>query len=482
MKYALAPVALSVLVPLPFVPLLDPPSQEAAGGAAAAQEVKSVERTGDGGPVCGLGKEFHAGRRAALVERLEEGQVFVMRGLPVPRDYLRFTQDKMFWYLTGIESPDVSLVIDLASGREILFLPPSSTMWETWNGERWDLGDDWVRDLTGIQEIRGEKDLLKTLQELVPDGGVVWTSLQPHVGLTSAYDSARSFHKRQEDDPFDGRTSREKRFKEVLERELGCEVRDASPTLNEMRWVKQPEEIAAIRRASRAGGQALIEAMRSTKPGVGEWDIASLMTFVHVREGATGPAYSAIVASGPNSCSLHYLASNRLMQDGEPLLIDYGPEVDHYVTDITRTFPVGGKFQGRMRELYEAVLAAQEAAIASVRPGITLRDVHAAAVEELRKRGFAGLLNHGVCHSVGMEVHDPGPRGGRLEPGVVFTIEPGAYDGDMGIGIRIEDVVVVTEDGCEILSTEAPKSIAEIEALMAGEGVLDLMQKQASGQ
>jgi Xaa-Pro aminopeptidase len=302
----------------------------------------------------------------------------------------------------------------------------------------------------------------------------VWTSLQPYVGLTSAYDSARSFDQTRERDRLDGRVSREKAFQAALEAEIGVEVRDASDKLNALRWVKQPEEIAAIRRASRAGAAAIVEAMRSTEPGLGEWEIAALMTFVHTREGASGPAYGAIVGSGPNSCALHYLMAARRMEDGEPLLVDYGPEVDHYVTDITRTWPVGGRFEGRTKELYEAVLEAQKAGIAAAKPGASMRDVDRASRARLSELGFGGLLNHGVCHSVGMEVHDPGR--GPFEPGVVFTIEPGAYDRELGIGIRIEDVVVITEDGCEVLSAGAPKEIAEIEALMREAGVLDVVR------
>ena len=477
------------------------------------QDPKSVERRGDGSQVCGLGKEFHAGRRALLREKLEEG-IFVLRGLPSARGNLRFTQDKMFWYLTGIESPDAALVIDIKSGREILFLPPPSRMFETWNGERWDTGDEWIADLSGFEEVLAQKDLEATLAELIsglsgiviappeenaeakpngapPQEGVeanpyaligkgvtVWTSLQPFVQITSAYDSATSFVVARKKDAWDGRVSREQAFKGHLEETFGVEVKDAARTLNAMRWVKEPVEVEAVRRACESGSKALIEAMRAAAPGVGEWEIASLMSFVQVREGASGPAYTAIVGSGKNSCALHYLHASRVMEEGDALLIDYGPEVDHYVTDITRTWPVGTKFEGRMKELYEAVLAAQKAAIEAVKPGITLRDVNQAAVNVLRERGVAGLLNHGVCHSVGMEVHDPGPRGAVLEPGVVFTVEPGAYDWKLGIGIRIEDVVVCTEDGVRVLSDGVPKEIDEIEALMAEAGVLELMDRR----
>jgi Xaa-Pro aminopeptidase len=439
--------------------------------------VKSLERDGSGAPVCGLGKTFHAGRRAELARRLKEagGKAFVLRGLPAPRDYRPFAQDRMFWYLTGVESPNVALIIDLTSGTETLLLPPANPIDEVWNGKRWDLGDDWVQELSGFENLAAEKDLLKILDELADAGDSVWTSLLPHVGSTAAYDAALGFEAAQERDPLDGRTSREKAFMERLEEKLGVQVQDAAPTLNAMRWVKEPAEVEALRRAASAGAAAIVEGMRSTRAGLGEWELASLMTFMQVREGATGPAYGAIVASGPNSCSLHYLAVARRLQKGDALLVDYGPEVDHYVTDITRTWPVSGRFEGRMKELYEAVLAAQKAGIAAVRPGISMGDVDAAARNVLKERGMGALLNHGVCHSVGLEVHDPGPRGAVLEPGVVFTIEPGAYDAELGIGIRVEDVVVCTETGCEVLSSSAPREIGEIEALIAEKGVLDLL-------
>jgi Xaa-Pro aminopeptidase len=444
-----------------------------AFGARAAGQ--SLERSGSGAQVCGLGKDFHAGRRAELARRLKEagGDAFVLRGLPAPRDYRPFSQDKMFWYLTGIESPDAALVIDLKSGAETLFLPGASPIYETWNGERWDVGDKWVADLAGFKDIRGQKDLLSALDDLVDEKGVVWTSLQPNVVLTGAFDSASGYDEAQENDPLDGRTSREKALQAHLKEKLGAEVKDASPVLNAMRWVKEPAEVDAIRRASQAGALAIAEAMRSTRPGLGEWDLASLMSFVQTRAGARGPAYGAIVGSGPNSCSLHYLAAARRMQAGEPLLVDYGPEVDHYVTDITRTWPVSGRFEGRLKELYEAVAAAQQAGIAAVKPGASLADVDGAARAVLQERGVAALLNHGVCHSVGLEVHDPGPRGGKLEPGGVFTVEPGAYDTQLGIGIRIEDVVVCTQDGGEVLTSAVPTTIEEIEALMKQQGILD---------
>jgi Xaa-Pro aminopeptidase len=220
----------------------------------------------------------------------------------------------------------------------------------------------------------------------------------------------------------------------------------------------------------------MAEAIRSTSPGLGEWELDGLMSWVQVHEGATGPAYRAIVGSGPNSLVLHYGASSRRMQDGEVVLIDYAPELDHYTSDITRTWPVNGKFTARQAELYDAVLEAQKAGIAAVKPGVKISDVDRECSRVLRARGFGDFVRHGACHYIGMEVHDVGGYSKPVVPGVCFTVEPGLYEEATGIGIRIEDVVSVTESGCEVLSREVPKERAEVEKLVSETGVLDWLR------
>ena len=439
-------------------------------------DVKSVQRTGDGSQVCGLGKAFHAGRRKELMKRLEEGFV-VIRGLPAPRGNVEFTQDKVFWYLTGIESPDAALVLDVKRKREILFLPKADHGWETWNGELWDVEDDFVKKLSGFKDVRPSEDLVDELDDILKKRAVAWVHLQPHTALSGSYDSASKFVGARKRDPLDGRLTREETLKNHLEERFGVEVRDCTDVVNEMRRVKTPEEVDAMRRAARAGAVALAEAMRATAPGVGEWELDALMSHVHIREGAHGPAYAAIVGSGANSCVLHYLDASRRMKKGEILLIDYGPEVDHYVTDITRTWPVGGRYSKRMKELYAAVLEAQKAGIAAVAPGKTLAEVNAACDKVLRDKGMMGMRSHGACHYIGMEVHDPGDVFAPMEPGVAFTVEPGLYDRKLGIGVRIEDVVVCTEDGAEVISAGVPKELDEVEALIKERGILELLQE-----
>ena len=192
-------------------------------------------------------------------------------------------------------------------------------------------------------------------------------------------------------------------------------------------------------------------------------------------------AYAAIVGSGANSLVLHYNFSARRMQDGEVVLIDFAPEVDHYTSDVTRTFPVNGRFSGAQAEIYDAVLAAQAAGIAVVKPGARIADVEEACRDAIHELGLSRLIRHGACHSVGMAVHDPGlSHRQELAVGMAFTIEPGLYDPTTNIGVRIEDVVVVTEDGCEVISADVPRTRAEIEELMAEEGVLDWLDARGS--
>jgi Xaa-Pro aminopeptidase len=426
----------------------DEQSESAAKPAVAAKS--------DAVRKCGLGAAFHGGRRQALLAKLEHGVVLV-RGLPTTREYTRFSQDKTFWYLTGVESPNVSLLMDAKSGKQILFLPPANATAELWEGEIWDASDAWIGELTGFKDVRPSNELMSVLKEWTANEKTVWISKEPHVELSGCHDRALPFDRRREKDPFDGRASREDALEDSLKEKLQVEVKDMSPVMAEMRRVKTPEELDAMRRAGRAGAVAMLEAMHATKPGIGEWEIDALMTFVHRREGADGPAYYSIVGSGPNALVLHYSACSRTLQPHEMLLVDYAPEVDHYTSDITRTWPTDGAMTPRMTELYDAVLSAQEAGIAAVKPGKTMQDIDKACRKVLQTRGFGKLMPHGACHYIGLEVHDVGDNSKPLEPGVCLTVEPGVYEAASGIGIRIEDVVAVTESGCEVLSGGVPK-------------------------
>jgi len=266
-----------------------------------------------------------------------------------------------------------------------------------------------------------------------------------------------------------------------------------------MRLVKDPSEIETMRRAARISAQAHVRAMQHAQPGMMEYEVEAELLHEFRRSGAQSPAYTSIVAGGANACVLHYVSNDAVLNDGDLLLIDAGCELDGYASDITRTFPVNGKFSGPQRDVYELVLAAQAAAIEQVKPGHEWEDPHNAALQVL----VQGMLDLRLCkgtpdsviasgdykkfymhrtgHWLGMDVHDVGDykRDGqwrKLEPGMTLTVEPGCYirpddavpEHFWNIGIRIEDDALVTDNGCDIITADVPKSIAEIEALMAG--------------
>jgi len=206
-----------------------------------------------------------------------------------------------------------------------------------------------------------------------------------------------------------------------------------------------------------------------------EYQLAAVAEFMFLWNGASGTAFSSIAGSGPNSCVLHYSRNSRKMEAGDIVVLDFGPDYLYYGSDIARTFPVSGKFSKEQAKAYQAVLDAQKSAIESVRPGATFEILDAAARKVLRRSGYEKYMEHGIGHYVGMSVHDVG-KSAPFEAGVVIAVEPGIYVTDKNLGIRIEDTILVTEDGCEILSRGAPKEIAEIEKVMAEKDAAELIK------
>jgi Xaa-Pro aminopeptidase len=275
------------------------------------------------------------------------------------------------------------------------------------------------------------------------------------------------------------------------------EVLDTAPVLHELRLIKSPAEIEVMRRAAAITAEAHLAAMRAARPGVRENEIEALIEYTFRRRGATAPAYGTIVAGGDHACTLHYVRNDAVLRGGDLLLIDAGAEFECYASDVTRTFPVSGRFSAEQRALYQVVLEAQLAGIARVRPGAAFGDVHDAALrkligglialgllggpleDELKKDDYKRFYMHRTSHWLGLDVHDCGVyvqngASRRLEPGMVLTVEPGLYvaaDEERveprwrGIGIRVEDDVLVTATGGEVLTAAIPKSIAELEVL-----------------
>lgn len=409
------------------------------------------------------------------MEQIKDG-VIVVRGAGTQADYREFRQDNEFWYLTGVTTPNAVLVLVPARKEEYLFVPPVQPAAEMWLGDLVD--PEEAGRITGIENClplgrggggaAGHSELVKLLEGLAKRHRTFYVPLEPAENWMMSRDNLQSAAADMERDPYDGRPTREKQFRARLEEELGVKVQNLSPVLDALRVFKTPEEIAAMRRAAEIAGNAHVEAMRTARPGLYEWELAARMTGGFLRQGAMGPAYMAIVGSGPNSCTLHYCANTRRLQPGDVVLIDYGCEFNHYVIDITRTWPVNERFSDRQREVYRAVYDAQEAAFRECKPGSSLARVDAAARKIIAERGFGSAFLHSTCHWLGMSTHDVGsPDAAVLEPGMVFTVEPGVYLRKEGIGVRIEDVVAITEDGYELLSAGIARRAEEVEALRA---------------
>ncbi|TAH37014.1 MAG: aminopeptidase P family protein [Planctomycetota bacterium] len=415
-------------------------------------------------------KEWHAGRRAALMDQVKEG-VIVIRGAGTQADYREFRQDNDFWYFTGVTTPNAVLVLVPDKKEEYLLVPPASPGSEMWLGDLID--PEEAGKITGIAKclpLGKGGDNASGFEALVADLArkhkTFYAPLAPAENWMMSRDNLEQAMTSIEHDPFDGRLSRERQFAQVLEEKLGVKVQNLSDILDGMRLVKTEAEIEALREACRISGLGHAAAMRESRPGLYEWQVGAVMTNEYYRNGAMGPGYLAIVGSGPNACILHYPEAKRQIQEGDVVLIDYAAEFNHYVSDITRSWPVSAKFTDRQREVYQAVFDAQEAAFKECKPGKTLGDVDRAARALLSERGFKGrAFPHGTSHWIGMSVHDVGSYNVTLQPGMVFTVEPGVYLPKEQLGVRIEDVVAITETGYDLLSAGIPRTVEEVEAL-----------------
>ncbi len=319
-----------------------------------------------------------------------------------------------------------------------LYLRSHSRPRERWNGPGLYPGPSAART-TGIQTVRPIQRLLPDLLEL-PHGSPLYL--------------------------LDAGAPPPKALAPLMEQRADLAVMSARPIIARLRAVKSPAEISLISRACNLTAAGLRRSMRTCRPGMAEYELQAALEFDCRRGGAQRQAFDSIVASGPNSTILHYRSNTRRIQDGDLVLMDVGAEVGGYASDITRTFPANGVFTAEQARIYDVVLAAQKAAIAVIRPGATLSEVNAAARTVITKAGLKRGWMHGVSHHVGLDVHDP-RSSGPLRPGMVFTVEPGVYLPESGVGIRIEDTVVVTEDGCTILSAKIARERTEIEKIMS---------------
>ncbi len=414
---------------------------------------------------------FYAARRNALMKRIE-GSIAVLAGASDTRAYVPFRQDNNFYYLTGVETPDALLILDASQNRSILFLHPRDEELEKWEGPRLFAGPD-ARSKTGIDEVMELSRFGEELEKRKSMIQAMYVPFSPLETAATSRDRALKHESARQNDPWDGGQGRETTLENNLRARLGgvVSIKNLSPIIDDMRRVKDIQEIERLRNAGRVGALGLREAIRSTKPGMYEYQVAAIAEFVFLWHGAQGYAFFPIVGSGPNSCLLHSYKNRRMMEEGDIVIVDFGPDCNYYGSDITRTFPVSGRFSEEQAKVYRIALEAQKAGLETIRPGATFDSIAKAVRGVLDRYDYAKYLTHSVSHYLGMSTHDVG-ESKPFEPGVVITVEPGVYITEKNLGIRIEDTVLVTANGYEILSDGVPKEIDEIEKLMSEKGIL----------
>jgi Xaa-Pro aminopeptidase len=391
-------------------------------------------------------------RRQALMAALD-GRVAVLygaehRGGGVVEEL--FIQESNFYYLTGISEPGAALI--LAPGerqyKEILYLQPRDPDVENWDGRREPLGEA-LEKATGFPEVRRIGRLGRDLTAILQRSREA-AFLGPVVSATAPIPPALYM------------------LQEANVRVPGSGLENMADLIPEMRRIKTDYEVERIQKAVDITGKGLLAAMQAVRPGMQEFQLQSVVDHAYEMEGAQFLGFSTILAWGPNATVLHYTKNNQAIEDSGLVLVDTGAAWEHYSADVTRTFPVNGKFSDREKELYELVLKASDAAIKKVRVGAYNHDdVHLTAKAVLDEAGYGEYFIHGTGHFVGLDVHDAGNYDLPYKPGVVVTVEPGIYIPEEGIGIRIEDVVLVTKDGPVVLSRHIPRTVADIEAAMA---------------
>ncbi len=436
-------------------------------------------------PAIGPGWDWH---RCSFMTQIAPGATAILPSAPVAIrsgdvEFI-YRQDSDFYYLTGFAEPESVAVFSPGhpDGEFAMFVRPRDRERETWTGRRAGLEGAMID--YGADKAYVIDELEKVLPRYLEKSERVHYPL----GLNEKLDE---------------RVLKMVRWAQAMRPRLGVGpsvLIDPRDLIHEARLMKEEAELAAMRRAMEISGEAHRRAMLKARGGMKEWQIEAEVDYTFRSKGATGPSYPSIIASGPNAATLHYINNDCEMRTGELLLIDAGAEYDYYAADITRTSPIGAKFTPLQRDLYQVVLDAQLSAIEVIKPGARFEDPHEVAVkvlvdgmrtlgilqgsaEEIIDKGtYRRFYMHRTSHWLGMDVHDVGlyrvaGASRMLEPGMVLTVEPGLYidreddtvpESFRGIGIRIEDDVLVTADGHEVMTASTPKTIADVEAITAG--------------
>ena len=431
-------------------------------------------------------------RRARVMEAIGDDAIAIVQGAPAAPGFVVFRQSNEFYYLTGIEVPQAYLLVDGRQRRSLLFLPRRDPRKERGEGRMLSAEDtEEVIAATGVDAVFASDQLARQLYgfALRPPSPTVHTFFSPAEGREQSRDENLIGHAQQVSDPWDGRASREGAFvRRLRERYPQFPLADLTPIVDSMRLHKSPRELALIRRASELAGLGIMEAMRSTEPGLREYQLDAAARYIYAINGAQGQGYRSITATGTNAYYGHYYRNDAELKDGELILMDHAPDYRYYTSDIARMWPVNGVFDPDQRKLYGFIVRYFEALLRRLRPGVSPDQVLDGAAAEMEpvvaEMGFTNPLHEKAArealafrghlsHPVGMAVHDVGSYRGRpMEAGLVFALDPMLWVHEERLYVRMEDVVAITENGVENFTDFMPRTVEEIEAFLREDGAL----------
>jgi len=436
--------------------------------------------------------EFQA-RRAKVMQAIGDG-VAILAGATEPAAYTKFQQGKQFFYLSGVEVPRAILLIDGRAKASTLFLPARTPAMDRSEGPLLGPGEEAAR-LTGIEHVVDRGSFDEVIRTMAAEGRSLYLPFRSESLGAGTHDRIAAHERATASDPWDGRASKDAVFRQKIAAiATRSEILDLDTFVDRMRLIKSAEEITLMRETTRLSNLAILESMKSAKPGMYEYEIEAIADYIFKRYNAQGIGYFALVATGTNAAWPHYHAAQSQLKDGDLVLMDYAPDVSYYTTDVTRMFPANGKFSPRQREMYGVYLKLYQALMSSIRPGQAseaLAMAHQRMTRVLETFTFTdpkikeaatrfvddyARPRNSFGHWLGMEAHDVSGGGfdGVYVPGMMLTIEPALTIPDERIYIRLEDAILITATGYENLSASLPVEMADIEAVMKEPGLADL--------
>jgi Xaa-Pro aminopeptidase len=414
------------------------------------------------------------GRRARLFEKIPDGVavIFAAKNQFYP---VKFRQSPDFYYLTGIEEANAVLVMVGPNKSSILFVPRRSPEMIRAEGPGiWQI--EKREEIYGLTRVQPIEEFLPSLQFLGPGAKKLYMLSGSQGNVQNAREELDFYESLEMTHSIFGGLTESKKVIGVIQQALPqLAFQSLNPLLDDMRWVKTPYEIELIKKSSEIGAEGVKEAMKGTRPGMYEYELEAAARYVYVKRGARGDAFRPIVASGPNTMILHYSRNNRQMMDGEVVYMDYGADYGYYTSDVTRTWPVSGRFTPEQEKMYRCILEARDAIIAAMKPGVTLNQLKDVAEVVYKKHGFGKeflAVGRYIGHTIGISVHDVDPDRSRpLVAGVVYNVEPLLELADKKIHMRLEDTVLITPTGAVNMTAGAPANLDEIYALIRQKAV-----------